>query len=133
MNSPSFVAIHPNGKFLYAVGEGNSKDGGPVVAFSLDAASGKLTKLNQSMSGGSGPCHISVHPKGTYAIVANYGGGSMAIFKLGEDGKIGERPRSSSTKVPAKTPAGKKLRTPTAGSSGPAATSPWSSISASTG
>jgi 6-phosphogluconolactonase len=91
MNSPSFVAIHPNGKFLYAVGEGNSKDGGPVAAFSLDAASGKLTKLNQGMSGGSGPCHISVHPKGTHAIVANYGGGSMAIFKLGEDGKIGDR------------------------------------------
>ena len=91
MGSPSFVAIHPSGKFLYAVGEGGGKDGGPVVAFSIDAKTGELTKLNENTSGGGGPCHISVHPKGTHAIVANYGGGSTAVFKLGEDGKIVER------------------------------------------
>ena len=91
MKSPSFVAIHPNGKFLYAVGEGGGKDGGPVVAFALDAKTGELKKLNEGLSGGSGPCHVSVHPKGTHAIVANYGGGSCAIFKLGDDGKIGDR------------------------------------------
>src|SRR6185312_10542398 len=44
MGSPSFIAIHPNNKFLYAVGEGGGKEGGPVVAFSLDAATGKLAK-----------------------------------------------------------------------------------------
>ncbi len=91
MGSPSFVTIHPNGKFLYAVGEGGGKDGGPVVAFAIDAKTGNLTKLNENKSGGPGPCHISVHPKGTHAIVANYGGGSTAVFKLGEDGKIVER------------------------------------------
>jgi 6-phosphogluconolactonase len=91
MESPSFVTIHPNGKFLYAVGEGNGKAGGPVVAFALDAKTGKLTKLNESRSGGPGPCHISVHPKGTFAIVANYGGGSTAVFRLGEDGMIVDR------------------------------------------
>ncbi|HEY3789609.1 MAG TPA: lactonase family protein [Urbifossiella sp.] len=90
MGSPSFLAIHPNNKFLYAVGEGGGAEGGPVVAFALDGETGKLTKLNEGKSGGSGPCHISIHPKGTYAIVANYGGGSSAIFKL-DDGKIGER------------------------------------------
>jgi 6-phosphogluconolactonase len=91
MGSPSFVAIHPNGKFLYAVGEGNSKDGGPVVAFALDAKTGQLAKLNEGKSGGPGPCFISVHPKGTHVIVANYGGGSTAVFSLGADGKIIER------------------------------------------
>ena len=91
MESPSFVNIHPNGKFLYAVGEGNGKEGGPVVAFALDPRTGALTKLNENKSGGPGPCHISVHPKGTFAIVANYGGGSTAVFRLGEDGKIVER------------------------------------------
>jgi 6-phosphogluconolactonase len=91
MGSPSFLAIHPNGKFLYAVGEGSGKDGGPVVAFALDAKTGSLTKLNEGLSGGPGPCHISIHPKGTYAIVANYGGGSSAVFRLGGDGKIVER------------------------------------------
>lgn len=91
MASPSFVTIHPNGKYLYAVGEGNAKEGGPVVAYAIDAKTGALTKLNENMSGGPGPCHISVHPKGTHAIVANYGGGSTAVFKLGDDGKIVER------------------------------------------
>lgn len=91
MGSPSFLAIHPNGKFLYAVGEGGAREGGPVVAFAIDAKSGALTKLNENKSGGSGPCHISVHPKGGYVIVANYGGGSTAVFKLGDDGGIVER------------------------------------------
>jgi 6-phosphogluconolactonase len=91
MGSPSFVAIHPNNKFLYAVGEGGGNDGGPVVAFAIDAKTGALTKLNENKSGGAGPCHISIHPKGTHAIVANYGGGSTAVYKLGEDGKIVDR------------------------------------------
>jgi 6-phosphogluconolactonase len=88
MGSPSFLAIHPNRKFLYAVGEGGGKDGGAVVAFALDAKSGRLSKLNEDKSGGPGPCHIVVSPKGDYAAVANYGGGSTALFKIGEDGKV---------------------------------------------
>jgi 6-phosphogluconolactonase len=91
MGSPSFLAIHPNGKFLYAVGEGGGKDGGPVVAFSLEASTGNLNRLNENRSGGAGPCHISIHPKGTHAIVANYGGGSTAVFSLGSDGRITDR------------------------------------------
>jgi len=91
MDSPSFLAIHPSNKFLYAVGEGGGKDGGPVVAFALDAATGKLTKINHLLSGGSGPCHVSVHPKGSHAIVSNYGGGSTAFYKIGDDGKLEER------------------------------------------
>ena len=55
MGSPSFLAIHPSKKFLYAVGEGGSKEGGPVVAFALDAKTGTLTKLNEDKSGGPGP------------------------------------------------------------------------------
>jgi 6-phosphogluconolactonase len=91
MGSPSFVAIHPSNKYLYAVGEGGGKDGGPVVAFALDTATGGLTKLNESKSGGSGPCHVSVSPDGKHAVVANYGGGSCAFFNLAADGKIANR------------------------------------------
>jgi 6-phosphogluconolactonase len=89
--SPSFLALNPNGKFLYAVAETNGKDGGGVLAFALNAKTGELTKLNEGTTGGSGPCHISVHPKGEYVTIANYGGGSTAVFKLGSDGKLGER------------------------------------------
>src|SRR5207248_4702297 len=88
MVSPSFLAVHPNGKFLYAVGEGQGQDGGPVVAFALDAKDGSLKKLNEGLSGGPGPCHVSVHPAGTFVTVANYGGGSTAVFKLAADGRL---------------------------------------------
>lgn len=91
MGSPSFLAIHPTKTFLYAVGEGGGKDGGPVVAFALDPKTGALTKLNEGTSGGPGPCHIAISPKGDYAAVANYGGGSTALFPVGADGKLGER------------------------------------------
>lgn len=91
MGSPSFVTIHPTGKFLYAVGEGGGKDGGPVVAFALDGTTGKLTKLNEDKSGGPGPCHVAVSPDGQFAVVANYGGGSCAAFKLKGDGSIEAR------------------------------------------
>src|SRR4051794_17364645 len=60
VKNPSFVAIHPSGKFLYAVSEVNDADGKPagaVMAFSLDRKSGRLTLLNHQSSEGQGPCH----------------------------------------------------------------------------
>ena len=91
MDSPSFVNIHPNKKFLYAVGEGSGKEGGPVVAFALDNKTGKLTKLNEDKSGGPGPCFVAVSPKGDSVAIANYGGGSTCVFALEADGKLGKR------------------------------------------
>src|SRR5690348_9816237 len=55
--NPSFVAIHPNNKFLYSVSEINK---GSIVAYAIDAKTGKLTKLNAQSAGGSGPCHLVV-------------------------------------------------------------------------
>jgi 6-phosphogluconolactonase len=93
VGSPSFLHISPNGKTLYAVGEtsGKKNEGGGVYAYSIDAKSGDLKLLNTNTSGGSGPCHISTDSEGKFAVVANYGGGSTAVFKLNEDGSIKER------------------------------------------
>ncbi len=91
--NPSFLAVSPNGKYLYAVSEtqsGEKKEGG-VFAFQIDPATGKLTKLNEVASGGGDPCHISVNGTGQYALVSNYTGGSWAVFKIGDDGKLGDR------------------------------------------
>src|SRR5262245_50467198 len=91
--SPSFVTIHPNRKFLYAVNEVSNFSGkraGAVTAFSIDAASGKLTQLNQQTSGGDGPCHLDVDKKGKFVLVANYGGGSVEVVPILGDGKLGE-------------------------------------------
>src|SRR5271166_1390058 len=91
--NPSFVALHPNGHFLYAVNEvGNYKgpNSGGVSAFSIDRATGKLTFLNEVASRGADPCYITVDKAGKFVLVANYTGGSVAVFPVLADGKLGE-------------------------------------------
>lgn len=91
--NPSFVAMSPNGKFLYAVNEiGNYKgpNNGGVSAFSIDHATGKLTFLNEVASRGADPCYITVDRTGKFVLVANYTGGSVAVFPVLADGKLGE-------------------------------------------
>jgi 6-phosphogluconolactonase len=91
--NPSFLAIHPTHRFLYAVGEMEmfgGKRGGAVNALSLDPKTGKLALLNQKPSGGGGPCHLVVDKAGKHVLVANYGGGSASVLAVGEDGKLGE-------------------------------------------
>jgi 6-phosphogluconolactonase len=91
--NPSFLAMHPNGRFLYAVGEIDNFQGrktGAVNAFAVDERSGSLTLLNQRPSGGTGPCHVSVDGKGRCVLVANYGSGSVAALPLLPDGRLGE-------------------------------------------
>jgi 6-phosphogluconolactonase len=90
---PSFLAITPDHKFLYAINELDEFQGQPVgavSAFSIDSASGKLTLLNQVSSRGAGPAHITLDQTGRYILVANYGGGSVAVFARNSDGSIGE-------------------------------------------
>jgi 6-phosphogluconolactonase len=90
-NSPSFLAIHPNRRFLYAVTESSNFQGKPtgaVGAFAIDEKSGKLTLLNQQPSAGAGPCHLIVDPAGKNVLVANYGGGSVACLPIDEEGRL---------------------------------------------
>lgn len=84
---PSFLAEHPNHKFLYAVNEGRT---GEVSAFAIDAKTGKLAFLNKVSSGGNSPCHLAVDASGKWLAVANYGDGVMTIYPIGADGKLGE-------------------------------------------
>jgi 6-phosphogluconolactonase len=91
--NPSFVAIHPNRRFLYAVGETGTfggKQTGVVSAFAIDRATAKLTPLNKQSTGGPGPCHVSVDHTGKCVLVANYGGGSCASLPIKDDGSLGE-------------------------------------------
>jgi 6-phosphogluconolactonase len=85
---PSFVAIHPNGKFVYAVNESGKQSA--VSAFSLDAHSGKLTLLNQLPALGEDPCYITFDKTGKYVFVANYTSGNIVVFPVLAHGKLGE-------------------------------------------
>lgn len=91
--NPSWVTVHPNGRFLYAVNEvGNYKgpNSGGLSAFSIDRATGKLTFLNEVTTRGADPCYATVDATGKYVLVANYTGGSVAAFPILADGKLGE-------------------------------------------
>jgi len=91
--NPSFVAIHPNRRYLYAVGETGVFGGrktGAVSAFAIDKATGKLTLLNRQSTGGPGPCHVNVDRTGKCVLVANYSGGSCASLPVRDDGSLGE-------------------------------------------
>jgi 6-phosphogluconolactonase len=93
IKNPTFLAVAPGGNFLYAVSEVDEIGGkrtGAVDAFARDAATGKLTPLNQQISGGSGPCHLSVDATGKCLLVANYGAGSVAALPIHADGSLGE-------------------------------------------
>ncbi|HPD17130.1 MAG TPA: lactonase family protein [Planctomycetota bacterium] len=91
--NPTFLAIHPSRRFLYAVGEiGNFRGGksGAISAFAILPESGKLKPLNQQPSGGSGPCHVIVDREGKNALAANYGSGSVAVLPIADDGSLRE-------------------------------------------
>jgi 6-phosphogluconolactonase len=91
--SPSFLAVSPNRKFLYAVNEISSFEGekaGSVTAFSIDGQSGKLTQLNAKSSKGDGPCHLAVDATGKFLAIANYGGGNFSLLPVGGDGRLGD-------------------------------------------
>jgi len=88
---PSFLAVHPSGKYLYAVNEINhfgAQKTGAVSAFSIDAPTGKLTQINQAGTQGAGPCYIALDKTGKFVLVANYDGGSVTVFPIGADGSL---------------------------------------------
>jgi 6-phosphogluconolactonase len=92
LNNPSFVAIDPKGRCVYAVREGGGP-AGAIVALARNAATGELTILNEQPSGGQGPCFVTVDREGRFALAANYGSGSVAMFPIAEDGRL--QPASS--------------------------------------
>ena len=84
---PSWITIHPNGKFLYAVKEAGKNS--MVSGFALNAHTGKLTLLDQLPALGEDPCYISLDKTGKYVLVANYTSGNVVVFPVGADGKLG--------------------------------------------
>jgi 6-phosphogluconolactonase len=91
--APSFLAIAPSGQFLYAVNEISQFNGQPtgaVSAFAIQPKTAKLMLLNQVASHGEGPAHIALDRSGKYALVSNYDRGSIAVFPVLQDGRLGE-------------------------------------------
>ncbi len=93
IRNPSWLAVNPAQTRLYAVSEIDNYEGqraGAVVSYAIDSESFQLNRLGIVSSGGSMPAHASVHPSGRFVFVANYGGGSVAVFPVRSDGALGD-------------------------------------------
>ena len=89
--NPSFLAIHPGGRVLYAVNEVDTYNGqatGAVSSFSISSETGAPTPVNQQPSGGAAPCYVSLDNSGRVVLVANYNGGSIALLPTEADGTL---------------------------------------------
>lgn len=84
MSDPSWVTLHPSGKFLFAAGESG---GGAVSGFSI-GAEGKLSPINSQSPGGRGPCHLVIDQTGKTILVSNYGSGSISSLQIASDGTL---------------------------------------------
>jgi 6-phosphogluconolactonase (cycloisomerase 2 family) len=91
-SNPSWLAFDPSRTHLYAANETATFQGsnsGSVSAFSIDRSNGQLALLNTVSSQGASPAHLSVHPSGKYVLVANYGGGTVAVLPIRLNGELG--------------------------------------------
>jgi len=91
LENPSFLAIDPKGRCVYAVRESGGsagRKGGAVVALSRNPTTGELTLLNEQPSGGQGPCYVTVDREGRFLLAANYGSGHVAVLPIADDGRL---------------------------------------------
>ena len=89
---PAFLALHPNGQFLYAIDESADAKRTPgkgLSAYALNTSTGGLTLLAETSTGSSGACHLTVDATGKTLLVANYGGGGVSSVALLPEGRFG--------------------------------------------
>lgn len=86
--NPSYLALSPNGKYVYACTETATPNAGGVSSFEFNAQRKALTFLSSQETGGDNPAHVAVHKNGKWLVCSNYSGGSIAVFPLLTNGKI---------------------------------------------
>lgn len=91
-SNPSYLAISPNKKYVYAVNENADSTRftvtGHVAAFSFDKTTGKLNFINKKESGGKHPCYVSIDKTGKWVIVGNYSSGSLSVLPVRSNGSL---------------------------------------------
>lgn len=89
-SNPSFIAVSPDEKYIYAVNE-NAKEGhgGDIAAYSFNKENGTLTLLNQQPTQGDHPCYVDIDKTGKWVFAANYSSGSLSVFPVSADGSLG--------------------------------------------
>ena len=83
--APSFVATHPDGRSVYAVGES-----APGTVSSFAVLDGALVLTATAPSGGSDPCHLLLDTESGLLYVANYADGVLGVLRLADDGSLAD-------------------------------------------
>ncbi len=89
--NPTWLTLSPDGRALYAgseVRKHGRRSGGAAVAYARDPLTGALTRINDALTLGAGPCHLSLDPTGRLLMVANYVSGSLTVFPVRADGGL---------------------------------------------
>jgi 6-phosphogluconolactonase len=84
-SEPTFLALDHAGQHLYAV---NTVDEGAAIAYDIDPETGALERLNRVTVGGSTPAHCSVDRTDRCLLTAQYGGGSVSVLPIADDGSL---------------------------------------------
>jgi 6-phosphogluconolactonase len=79
--SPCDIRMHPNGKFVYASNRGTGTPDSYAV-FGIDAASGKLTRIEVVETGGKGHREFNIDPSGRYLFGCNLGSGDVIAHAI---------------------------------------------------
>lgn len=90
ITSPSYLAVHENGKWVYAVNEydGGEETFAAVTALEYNRENHSLRYLNEVSSMGQYPCYLSIDNTGKFVMAANYVGGSVALYPITEEGML---------------------------------------------
>ena len=91
--NPSYVLVHPNGRWLYAVSEtGQQQEGAPGAVWALRCTREpwSIEPINHQLSGGDWPCHLEINATGQWLLVSNYGSGTVSVLPVLPDGALGE-------------------------------------------
>ncbi len=93
IRSPSYLALHPNGHWLYAVSEtsmGGDATHGGVCSVRYECQPFTAEIVNQQSTLGDHPCHLRLDATGRWLVASNYSSGSVNLFPVGEDGALRE-------------------------------------------
>jgi 6-phosphogluconolactonase len=89
-SNPSFLAVSPNKKYVYAVNENADSTkftvGGNISAFSFNK--GLLTQINKQPSGGKHPCYVAIDKTGRWVFAGNYSSGTVGLLHANSNGSL---------------------------------------------
>lgn len=87
VDNPSYHVFSKDGQFLYAVLE-NEEAPSYVNIFTYDRKEESLTQIDSVISGDKGSCYVTIDKDNKHVLTANYGGGSISVFDLDDNGQF---------------------------------------------